>query len=563
MKIEIEIPDRLVRWFKYGIIIVACIVIGVVVMSRCSNDSRRAEREERRAEKELIKETRRAEKKLAKELKRAGINSEEAMANPEFLPTDIELVGDEESAVEDAMLDYSEVEVIEADYEEHVEEHKLTRKERREQRRLERELRREERRAEKMRRRAERSGVEIVEVAEEEPVRMRFGIEEDPYRIVESEVESGQTLSHLLDGYGVTPFMVDRIATTAKPTFDFRTMRQGNTYTVFLEPDTLGSEKLRHFVYEKSVTDFVVVTIEGDSVLVREGQKEVSTNRRQVSATITSSLWNAMMEHDLPAALSMEMEDIFGWSVDFFALSEGDDFTVIYDERFIDTVRVGVGQVWGAIFKHNGKEYYAIPFDQDGKVSFWDENGNSLRKQLLKAPLKFTRISSRFSNARLHPIYKVYRPHHGVDYAAPAGTPVVAIADGTVIRRGWDNGGGGNYIRIRHANNLESAYLHLRGFASGISVGTHVEQGQLIGYVGSTGASTGPHLDFRLYKGGTAIDPLKAPSEPVEPISAANKPAFEAIRDRVLAELSGPVADSVRITHADLYGEAQPSVGEP
>ena len=172
---------------------------------------------------------------------------------------------------------------------------------------------------------------------------------------------------------------------------------------------------------------------------------------------------------------------------------------------------------------------------------------------MLKAPVKFTRISSKFSNARLHPIYRVYRPHHGVDYAAPAGTPVVAIADGTVIRRGWDNGGGGNYVRIRHANNLESAYLHLRGFASGIAVGTHVSQGQVIGYVGSTGASTGPHLDFRLYKGGTAIDPLKAPSEPVEPISAANKAAFEAIRDRVMAELAGPVADSVRITRADLY----------
>ncbi|MBR6830632.1 MAG: M23 family metallopeptidase [Tidjanibacter sp.] len=175
-----------------------------------------------------------------------------------------------------------------------------------------------------------------------------------------------------------------------------------------------------------------------------------------------------------------------------------------------------------------------------------------MRKQLLKAPLKFTRISSKFSRSRLHPVLKIRRPHLGVDYAAPSGTPVVAIADGVVTRKGWDSGGGGNTLRLRHANNLESAYLHLKGYAKGISVGTRVSQGQLIGYVGSTGMSTGPHLDFRLYKGGTAIDPLKAPSEPTEPVKQENMEWFNSVKDRVLAELQGEVAEGDKIMAEDL-----------
>ena len=148
-------------------------------------------------------------------------------------------------------------------------------------------------------------------------------------------------------------------------------------------------------------------------------------------------------------------------------------------------------------------------------------------------------VSSKFSKARLHPVYKVYRPHYGVDYAAPAGTEVHSVADGTVIFKGWDKGGGGNTIKIKHSGGLETGYLHLKGYAKGIKVGSRVSQGQLIGYVGSTGASTGPHLDFRIKKNGTPIDPLKMVQEPAEPISSANKAAFEAIRDRVIAELEG------------------------
>ncbi len=381
---------------------------------------------------------------------------------------------------------------------------------------------------------------------EERKPKTMYGIEYEDYDVESGKIASGQTLSHILGRAGLTSPMIDKVARASKPVFDMRGMKAGQPYTTFT---TRGeSPRLEYFIYEKNPSDFIVVALKGDSIAVTQESKEVSVVRRKETAEIKSSLWNAMAASDLPPALSSTLEDIYGWSIDFFGLQEGDKLTVVFDERYIDTVRVGIGRVWGAEFDHAGKTYYAIPFRQGGKVEYWDENGKSLRKQLLKAPLKFTRISSTFSNSRLHPVYKVRRPHHGVDYAAPSGTPVVAIADGTVTSKGWDSKGGGNILKIKHANNLTSGYLHLRGYAKGINVGTRVSQGQLIAYVGSTGASTGPHLDFRLWKGASPIDPLKAPSNPVEPITAANKAAFDAIRESILAELRGDIPEGERVT---------------
>lgn len=386
-----------------------------------------------------------------------------------------------------------------------------------------------------------------------------YGIEYENYDVVTEQVGNGQTLSHILGSLGVGPATVDRIDRGCKPVFDMRGMRAGHPYTAFLEQDSLG-RRLCHFVYEKNPMDYIVVSLAGDSIAVRQESKEVTTVRRKEKAKIdkiNNSLWNATIAAGMPASIPCEMEDIFGWNVDFFALQEGDEFTVIFDERWIDTVRVGTGTVWGAEFRHNGKVYRAIPFRQDGRLAYWDENGNSLRRQFLKAPLKYTRISSRFSPSRLHPILKVRRPHLGVDYAAPAGTEVVAIADGVVTEKRWDSKGGGNILKIRHANNYISGYLHLKGYVKGIAVGSRVSQGQPIAYVGSTGRSTGPHLDFRIWKNGTAIDPLKIPSDPVEPINAANREAFDRVRERIIAELEGEVPDEEKILSLDPLPEQQ------
>ena len=397
---------------------------------------------------------------------------------------------------------------------------------------------------------------------EEEPQNLLFGICVDDYQLENGTVNNGQTLGNILAHYGIGAATVDRLDRAAQEVFPLRKIRAGNRYTAFMTADSLSTH-LDYLVYEQSVTDYVVFGFKDDSVTVATGQRPVKLQRTKKSAVIESSLWYAIIKEGLPYSLAAELEDIYQWTVDFFGVQKGDSFTVIYDEKILDTLSVGIDRVWGAKFSHGGKEIYAIPFIQDGKLRYWEYDGGSLRKQMLKAPLKFTRISSKFSNARFHPVLKRYRPHHGVDYAAPKGTPVHAVADGVVTVNGWDSKGGGNYIKIKHPGNLMTGYLHLSGFAKGLTQGKHVSQGELIGYVGSTGVSTGPHLDFRVWRNGTPIDPLKIPQEPAEPIAESNRQAFEFVRDRIVAELNGEVADSLRITKLDTLAVDNPTTVAP
>ncbi len=389
-----------------------------------------------------------------------------------------------------------------------------------------------------------------AEAEPEVPKNIRYGIDADLYRLETGEVQNGQTVGEILGGFGVSARLIDRLDKATREVFPLRNIRPGHQYTAFIHEDSLHAPHLDYLAYEKSVAEYVVFGFVGDSVTITKGEKPTTVRRTKKSAVIESSLWGAIMEADLPYALAAELEDIYQWTVDFFGIQKGDNFTVIYDEKLIDTTHVGIGRVWGAKFNHGGKEVYAIPFKQDGKIQYWEYNGASLRKQLLKAPLKFSRISSRFSRSRLHPVHRVYRPHLGVDYAAPKGTHVHAVADGVVIFKGW-GGGGGNTLKIKHAGNLVTGYLHLSGYAKGIKQGSRVKQGDLIGYVGSTGTSTGPHLDYRIWKNGVNIDPLKVPQEPAEPIAKQNVEPFESIRDRIVAELNGEATPDMIVTQLD------------
>lgn len=406
---------------------------------------------------------------------------------------------------------------------------------------------------------ADKELTEVLEAEQEPEIDLLYGIDYTNLIVEEGVVQSGQTVSTIFNKYGISPALIDRTAKAAEDVFSLKNIRAGNNYTVFLAADS--TNRLVHFAYQHNLKEYLVISYEGDSVTVKKEQKDVHIVRRTGSGTITSSLWNAIVGNGMSPALSMEMEGIYAWTVDFFGLQSGDHFTLIYDDEVVDGTSVGIGRIWGALFHHNGKDYYAIPFKQGGKITYWDEQGNSLRKGMLKAPLSYSRISSKFSNSRMHPVLRIRRPHHGVDYAAPSGTPVHAVADGTVIFAGWDKGGGGNTLKIKHSSRLTTGYLHLKSFAKGIRSGTRVSQGDLIGYVGSTGTSTGPHLDYRVWQDGKAIDPLKITSEPAEPIAKANLADFEIVRDRILAELKGELPDSLKITSLDSLMLSVPKPG--
>ncbi|WP_297932118.1 M23 family metallopeptidase [uncultured Alistipes sp.] len=397
----------------------------------------------------------------------------------------------------------------------------------------------------------DRSAPEAEEAAPEAPRNLLYGIDADLYRTQTAEIAPGETLGGILGRQGVTAATVDRLDRAAREEFPLRNIRAGHRYTLFIHEDSLNTPHLDYLAYECNTTDYVVFGFHGDSVSIRRDAKPSTVRRMKKSAVISSSLWGAIMRENLPYALAAELEEIYQWSISFFDIQKGDSFTVVYDERFVDdSVSVGIDRIWGAKFSQGDKHTYAIPFRQGGKIQYWEADGKSLRKQMLKAPLKYSRISSKFSYARLHPVHKVYRPHTGVDFAAPKGTPVHAVADGVVIFKGW-GGGGGNTLKIKHANNMQTGYLHLSGFAKGIAQGSRVQQGQLIGYVGSTGTSTGPHLDYRVWKGGKPINPLKIPSEPSEPISEENRALFDYVRDRIVAEIDGEVKPEERITQLD------------
>jgi murein DD-endopeptidase MepM/ murein hydrolase activator NlpD len=351
-----------------------------------------------------------------------------------------------------------------------------------------------------------------------------YGFEKDSFIIREGRIKYAQNLATILGSHGVDYSITHNLATSSKEVFDVRRLKAGNAYTIFFEEkDTVTTPAW--FVYDIDNINYVVMSLKGDPLIYHES-KEVITQRKSAVGVIESSLWNAIKDNNLNPNLALELSEIFAWTVDFFGIEKGDNFTVIYDEQYVDSIPVGIGNIHAAYFNHRNTPYYAFRYEQDSIMSYFDEEGASLRKAFLKAPLKFSRISSRFSHNRLHPILKIRRPHLGIDYAAPTGTPVFALGDGRVTHRTWDTKGGGNYIKIRHNSIYRTVYMHLSNFAKGIRKGDVVKQGQLIGYVGKTGLATGPHLDFRIYKNGKPIDPLKVEAPPVEPISKEELQAY-------------------------------------
>ena len=373
-----------------------------------------------------------------------------------------------------------------------------------------------------------------VEVDIVEPT-LLYGMVVDSLHVTEGVVRRDQHFTDLLSGFYVSPEIYRQFHFVPRGIFDFRKIVANKKYTVLSERDSLKTAKA--IIYEPNAIDYVVFHLE-DTLLVEVCHREVTTQEKTVTGVIESSLSETIEKLGITHELTNRFVDIFAWQVDFQRLQKGDKFKLIYEENLVDGATIGIGEIKGVYFEHFGNGYYAFPFDQGDGLDYFDEEGNSLRKALLKYPIEFTRISSRYSRSRFHPVRKVYRAHLGTDFAASAGTPIRSVGDGIVLEAQYKSNNG-NYVKVRHNATYTTQYLHMSKIASGIRPGARVRQGQTIGYVGSTGLANGPHLCYRFWKNGVQVDALKVELPPSQPIKEDSMGSFLQAAHKIAERLDG------------------------
>ena len=364
-------------------------------------------------------------------------------------------------------------------------------------------------------------------------------------RVVEDQVPRNATFATLLASHDMASDVAYAAVEAMRPVFDPRRLRTGHPYKLVYGPNG----RFRRFEYHVNEDEFLQVVSQAgqapvfEAVLVDyEKELEQVAMRGEIDRAF-NSLFAAMDAGGGDIQVAIAMADVFSGEIDFNNdLQPGDSFAVFYERYVRDGVHVTHGDVLAAAFHNDGRELYAFRYQVPGEApSYFDADGRSMKRQFLRSPLGFEpRVTSRFSYRRLHPVLGTHRAHLGVDYGARTGTKVIAVANGTVVSAA-PNGGSGNMVRLRHTNGYETYYLHLSRFAKGMRPGARVLQGQVVGYVGSTGLATGPHLDYRLRKNGTFVNPLiehrKLP--PGDPVPPGQMVAFREVRDRGLAQLTG------------------------
>ncbi len=394
--------------------------------------------------------------------------------------------------------------------------------------------------------------VEVVVVEDTIPPEpeIEYGFNLDSFNVHIDSVGKNEFLADILLKYHISYPEIDQILARGKEVFNAnRDFRPDHKYTVLCSTDSLG--KAQCFIYEKNAVDFVVFDFR-DSMFVYAGAKEVDVEERTLSGVIDeqhNSPWLALAANGLSdrkvALLSTELSEIYAWTIDFFKLQQGDKFKMIYEEKFVEGAFVGLGDVRATFFHNRGADLYAFHYTQDSIPDYFDEKGNGLRKAFLKAPLKYSRISSRYSKKRFHPVQKRYKAHLGTDYAAPKGTPIMATGDGVVVASSYGKGNG-NYVKVKHNDVYTTQYLHMSKRAA--KKGQRVKQGDVIGYVGSTGLATGPHVCYRFWKNGSQVDHLQEKFPTSEPIKEAHKASYTTYKDSMktlIDAIEFAVADSL------------------
>ncbi|MBL4710511.1 MAG: peptidoglycan DD-metalloendopeptidase family protein [Flavobacteriales bacterium] len=356
-----------------------------------------------------------------------------------------------------------------------------------------------------------------------------FDIEIDSLEVVQSKIKKNEFLANILLPHNINYVTIDKLAKRSKDIFDVRKIAVGKNYTLLLSKDS--SQQAQYFIYQPNAVEYIVYDLR-DSITIKKKRKEITIQQKEVGGIINSSLYLTLQQADVSPYLAVKLSDIFAWSIDFYRIQKGDWFRVIYEERFVDGESIGIGTIKATEFNHFDRSYYAFYFDGDstGRGEYYDEEANSLRKAFLKSPLKFSRLSSRFTMRRFHPVQKRWKAHLGTDYAAPRGTPIMATGDGVITKSGYTRGNG-KYVKVKHNSAYSTQYLHMN--RRNAKVGQFVKQGDIIGYVGSTGLATGPHVCYRFWKNGKQVDHLREDFPSAEPIKENYKATFENISKQV------------------------------
>jgi len=377
------------------------------------------------------------------------------------------------------------------------------------------------------------TGVDSSKVVKVEKPIFRYGMLVNGLDLKEGYVKKDQLFVDLLDGNFIAPSVLQQLHLLPKQIFDFKKIAAKKKYVLISQPDSLRTAVA--FVYEPSPVEYVVLHLR-DSLHVDVHQREITTQEKTVTGTIASSLYETIEALNISHELTNKFVDVFGWQVDFQHLQKGDRFKLIYEENLVEGEPFGIGKILGIYFEHFNNGYYAFPFDQGEGVDYFDEEGNSLRKALLKYPIEFTRISSRYSLSRFHPVVKVFRAHLGTDFAAATGTPIRSVGDGIALEAQY-TANNGNYVKIRHNGTYTTGYLHMSKIASGVVPGARIKQGQTIGYVGSTGLATGPHLCYRFWRNGAQVDALRVELPPSKPVDKKYWTEFEEVKRELTLRL--------------------------
>ena len=378
----------------------------------------------------------------------------------------------------------------------------------------------------------DKKAVEKLEVIQEvvEPS-YEYNILVDSFNVTKGFVKRGQTMGEILYLNHIDHFEINKIVKKSKGIFDVRRVNTGKKYTVICASDS--TKKAQYFIYEIDATNYVVFDLRGE-IDVYKGKKPVTVKLKTASGIIKSSLWLTMEEQKLSPKLTAELSTIYAWTIDFFKIQKNDGFRVYYEDKYINGEYIGIGRLLAAEFTHKGQDFYSFYYKENENFGdYYDEQGKTLRKAFLMAPVDYKRISSRYSKRRKHPVTGRWKGHFGTDYAAERGTPIWSTANGTIIAASYTKNNG-NYVKVRHNGTYTTQYLHMSKIKPGIRKGVFVKQGDIIGYVGSTGLATGPHVCYRFWKNDKQVDPFKQKLPPGDPIKKENRVAYMLAKDSLM-----------------------------